>query len=72
MVTISDAYCSMLHLAAHIKSDDLTKTMRFCLDRNWTHPPTAASYLTPVVAHSLGMDDHETLAKGCLKWNTNE
>ena len=43
----------VLILAAHIKKDDLTKTMRFCFDRNWTHPPTAASYLTPVVAHSL-------------------
>ena len=43
----------MYFLAAHIKKDDLTKTMRFCFDRNWTHPPTAASYLTPVVAHSL-------------------
>ena len=47
--------------------------MRFCLDRNWTHPPAAAApFLAPIVAHSLGMEDGEALAKGCLKWNTDQ
>ena len=57
------------------KSEDVSKTMKFCFDQsNWTHPPSASAYIAPIVAHRLPTagDDHQTLAKGCMKWNTDK